>query len=181
MALNYPESVAVLKERVEIIGDALPHVTQVPRPADDPIGPSIFRMRLEDADISGLSLPGLYVGRSVLTRVSFKASELRLSAFNWNGLHDCNFSAADLERADLRSSRFVRCSFDGAILEGADLRGSSFERCSFVAARFQGTLLQKRGLLGWLGVDRGQEGLPLSAEQRAVVHWAADAPEAPGG
>jgi uncharacterized protein YjbI with pentapeptide repeats len=181
VAFSYPESVAVLKERVEIIGDALAQVTQVPRPEDDPIGPSIFRMGLEDADISGLCLPGLYVARSVLTRVTFKGTELRLSAFNWNGLHDCDFSATDLRHADLRSSRFVRCTFDGAVLESADLRGSAFERCSFVGARFHGALLQKGGVLSRLGVSRRQEALPLSAEQRAVVHWAADAPEAPGG
>jgi uncharacterized protein YjbI with pentapeptide repeats len=181
MALTYHESVAVLKDRVEIIGDALPQVTRVPRPGDDTIGPSIFRMGIEDADISGLCLPGLYVGRSILTRVTFRATELRLSAFNWSGLHDCDFSSSDLRQADLRSSRFIRCSFDGADLEGADLRGSSFDHCSFVGARFQSALLQRGRALSWLGIGRRQESLSLSPEQRALVDWRADAPEAPGG
>src|SRR5262245_51463296 len=114
MPLTYADSVAVLKDRVGIIGDALPLVTQVQRPGDDPIGPSLFRIGVADADISDLCLSGLYVGRSILTRVSFKGTELRLSAFNWSGLEECDFSGANLQQADLRSSRFVRCSFEAA-------------------------------------------------------------------
>ncbi len=43
----YRDSVAVLKDRVEIIGDALPEVTRNPRHDDEVLGPSIFRMLLE--------------------------------------------------------------------------------------------------------------------------------------
>ncbi len=181
MAMTYTDSVNVLKERVDIIGDALPEVTRVPRPDDDPIGPRIFRMRLDDVDLSGLCLPGLYVSRSELTRIRFAGTELRLAVFNWNDILDCDFSGADLSGAELRCARFVRCRFDAALLKDADLRGSVFEGCSFKDSLFDGTLLQRGGPLRWLGIERGQESLPLSTRQRAAVRWTHDAPEAPGG
>jgi hypothetical protein len=181
MTRTYTDSVTVLKERVGIIGDALPEVTRVPRPADDPFGPSIFRTRVDDADLSGLCLPGLYVSRSELARVLFTGSELRLSAFNWNNILDCDFTGADFRQAELRCSRFVRCRFTGALLQEADLRGSTFHACSFTGAQLDGAALQRGGPLRWLGLARRQESLPLSTRQRAVVRWVDDAPEAPGG
>jgi uncharacterized protein YjbI with pentapeptide repeats len=181
MALTYADSVAVLKERGDIIGTALSEVTRVPRPDDDPFGPSIFRAGLEHADLSGLCLPGLYVSRSQLAGVRFSGTELRLSAFNWNDILDCDFTEADFRQAELRCSRFVRCRFDEALLQEADLRGSSFQGCSFTGARFEGAMLQRGGPLSWLGIGRRQEALPLSTQQRAGVRWSRDAPEAPGG
>ena len=181
MKRTYTDSVTVLKERVGTIGDALPEVTRVPRPEDDPFGPSIFRMGVDEADLSGLCLPGLYVSRSELSRVRFTGSELRLSAFSWSTILDCEFTGADFRQAELRCSRFVRCRFTGALLQGADLRGSTFEACSFMDAQLDGAALQRGGPLRWLGIGRRQESLPLSTHQRAVVRWVADAPEAPGG
>jgi uncharacterized protein YjbI with pentapeptide repeats len=181
MALTYADSVTVLRERVDIIGTALPEVTRVPRPDDDPCGPSIFRMGLEDADLSGLCLPGLYVSRSQLERVRFAGTELRLAAFNWDDILDCDFTGADLRQAELRCSRFVRCRFDEALLQDADLRGSEFQVCSFAGSRFERTVMQRGGPLSWLGIGRRQEALPLSTQQRAGVRWSYDAPEAPGG
>ena len=179
--MNYTDSVTVLKERVEVIGDALSEITRVPRPDDDPFGPGIFRMRVDDVDLSGLCLPGLYVSRSELSRVRFTGTELRLSAFNWSDLIDCDFREADFTDAELRCSRFVRCQFTGTRLQRADLRASTFEGCSFADARLDGTLLQRGGPLRWLGIARRQESLPLSTHQRDVARWVSDAPEAPGG
>jgi uncharacterized protein YjbI with pentapeptide repeats len=181
MALTYADSVTVLKGRVAIIGDALPEVVRVPRPDDDPVGPSIFRLRLEDVDLGGLCLPGLYVSRSELSRVSFVGAELRLAAFNWNDLLGCDFGGSDLRQADLRSSRFVRCRFDGAALEAADLRASTFEACSFVGARVEAALLQRGGLMSFLGLGRRGQRLPFSRQQRSAARWMAEAPAAPGG
>lgn len=181
MALTYAESVTILKERADVVGIALPEVTRVPRPDDDPFGPSIFRMGLVDVDLSGLSLPGLYVSRSQLERVRFVEAELRLAAFNWDDILDCDFTGADLRKAELRCSRFLRCRFDGVLFQEADLRGSEFESCTFAGSRFDGALLQRGGPLGWLGIGRRQEVLPLSAQQRGAARWSDDAPEAPGG
>lgn len=178
---SYRDSVALLKERVEISGDALPEVVRVPRPDDDPVGPSLFRMRLDGAELTGLCLRGLYVSRSELKRVSFAGSELQLAAFNWSDLIECDFSGVDLRQADLRSSVFSRCRFDGATLDGADMRGTRFDSCSFTGATLAQAKLQRGGTLAWLGVGRAQEALPLSPEQRATILWVRDAPEAPGG
>jgi hypothetical protein len=178
---TYTGSVAVLKERVGAIGDPLREVTRVPRPEDDPFGPSIFRMGVDEADLGGLCLPGLYVSRSELSRVRFTGTDLRLSGFNWSNMVDCDFTGADFRQAELRCSRFVRCRFTGALLQGADLRGSSFEACCFRDAQLDGAVLQRGGPLRWLGIGRRQESLPLSTSQRAAVRWVDDAPEAPGG
>ena len=179
--LSYSDSIALLKERVEIIGDALPEVVRVPRPDDDPFGPSLFRMGLEGAELAGLCLRGLYVSRSELKRVSFAGSDLQLAAFNWSDLIDCDFSGVDLRQADMRSSAFSRCRFDRAALDGADLRGTRFDSCSFAGATLAQAKLQRGGALAWLGIGRAQEALPLSDEQRATILWLSDAPEAPGG
>ena len=178
---TYIDSVRLLRERIEIVGDALREVSRVPRPDDDPVGPGIFRLRVEDADISALTLPGLSVSRSELSRVRFCDTELRLSAFHWADLVDCDFARSDLRQADLRNCRFVGCRFDGAVFDGADLRGSTFRGCTFTDARFEGALLQRGGPLSWLGFGRNQDSLPISLEQRSGIRWTSDAPEAPGG
>ena len=69
MRLSYDASFAILKERVEIIGDAQPAVDRPPRHDDDNLGPSIFRLMLQDVSLSDLTIPGLYIGRSELTVV----------------------------------------------------------------------------------------------------------------
>src|SRR5688500_12362861 len=107
---TYEDSVLLLKERAGAMGDALPLVQRVPRPDDDPIGPSFFGPRWEVVVLAVLSLPGLYVSRSQLARISFRSSDLRLAAFNWSDVLDCDFHGADLSGAALRSSRFTRCT-----------------------------------------------------------------------
>jgi len=182
MRPSYPESVAVLKERVEIIGDALSEVTRNPCHDDEVLGPSIFRMLLEDFSLEGLTLLGLYVGRSELRRVSFRDSDLSLSTFNWSDFEQCSFEGADLSRADLRACNFMRCRFDMAILNSADLRGSSFEHCTFERAQFLGTQLFRRSrMFGFVKVGDDQEALPLSTEQRRAASWSGDTPEPGGG
>jgi hypothetical protein len=184
---SYTDSVAVLKERVGIIGDALPVVDRVPRHDDEVLGPSIFRTRVEDVSLNGLTLTGLYVGRSLLERISFSESELRLAAFNWSGISDCTFEGADLTGADLRACSFVRCSFRRANLAEADLRCSTFDGCRFDEASLEGTRLYRwPGLLGVvprpISVPRtGFSADPrLTRVQREQVRWCRDAP-VPGG
>jgi hypothetical protein len=167
---TYVESVAVLKERIAIDGNALPVVERVPRYDDAVLGPSIFRSGVEGVALDGLTLPGLYIARSELNSVSFRGADLHLSAFNWNDVIACDFAGSDLSGADLRGCEFVECNFTGAVLSRADLRCSTFERCTFVDAVFEGTLL-----------GRDQEGLPISALQRGQAQWCKDSPEPEGG
>jgi BTB/POZ domain-containing protein KCTD9 len=179
---SYTDSVAVLKERVAILGDALLLVDRCPRHDDGVVGPSIFRMLVEDVSLAGLTLPGLYVGRAELRGVVFRDADLHLSAFNWSDIVECDFTGADLSDADLRACGFVRCSFRGANLAGADLRASSFEGCSFEGANAVGARLHRRSkAFGFIPTGADQQSLPLTAEQRSVVQWCRDAPEPGGG
>ena len=179
---QYADSIAILKERLDVIGDALPDVTERPRHDDEILGPTIFRMRAADVSLASLTLTGLYVGRSELRRVSFQDTELRLAVFNWSDIVECDFRRADLSDADFRACRFVRCDFGDATLVRTDLRGSTFEDCSFDGANFTGAQLYRRpGLLGVIKLGFDQRSLPLSAEQRRVAEWCAEAPEPAGG
>jgi uncharacterized protein YjbI with pentapeptide repeats len=182
MRASYRESVAVLAERVEIMGGPLPSVTRPPRHDDEALGPSVFRLSLQGVSLEDLTLRGLYVGRSELKAVSFRNSDLQLSAFNWSDVVDSDFTAADLSGADLRSCRFVRCTFRGANLSTADLRASSFEACVFDDAVMRGARLYRRPrILGLIKAGPDQTGLSLSDEQRRQVEWCVDAPEPGGG
>jgi hypothetical protein len=185
---SYRDSVGILNDRVGIFGDVLPVVDRVPRHDDEVLGPSIFRTLVEDVSLDGLSLPGLYVARSNVRRVSFTGSELRFAAFNWNGISDCNFEGADLAGADLRACVFERCLFRGANLAKADLRCSNFKGCRFDDANLEGALLYRpAGLLGLLPrvvmvpVLGFQADPRLTPAQRDQVRWCRDAPKPGGG
>jgi Pentapeptide repeats (8 copies) len=182
MRASYRESVAVLSERVEIIGGPLPSVTRPPRHDDEEPGPSLFRLLVQGVSLEDLTLPGLYVGRSELKALSFRNSDLHLSAFNWSDVVECDFTAADLSGADLRGCLFVRCTFRGANLSRADLRASSFEACVFDGAVMRDARLYRRPrILGLIKAGPDQTGLPLSDEQRRQVEWCVDEPEPGGG
>lgn len=179
---SYDDSFAHLRSQIEIIGDPRPAVDRPPRHDDDNPGPSIFRSWVEDASLGDLTLPGLYVGRSDVKRVSFRGSDLHFSCFNWSDIIECDFGWTDLSRSDLRATRFARCDFSNANLSGADLRGSRFESCIFEGASMRGAILYgRRKLLGLLAIGSDQRALPLSPAQRLEVHWSAEAPQPGGG
>jgi hypothetical protein len=179
---SYEDSFKELSERVEIIGDPRPTVDRPPRHDDDHPGPSLFRTRLEDISLADLRLPGLYVGRSELRRVSFRGSDLHFSAINWNDVVECDFRGTDFSGADLRATRFARCNFSKADLSGADLRGAEFDSCTFEGAKMRGAILHGRPkFLGFIATGFDQSSLPLSPAQRADVVWSTDTPEPGGG
>jgi len=171
MRRSYQESFAALAESVEIVGEPRPVVSRPPRADDLEFGPSIFRTLVEGVDLSELTLPGLYVGRSELRGVFFAGSDLRLSTFNWSDISACSFYRCDLSGADLRGCSFEKCSFTQADLSQTDLRHSNFKDCDFTGARLQAALLlpYQRPLL------------LLSAEQDAVVAWSDESAEPSGG
>ena len=182
MRAKYDASFAVLKERVDIIGDPRPYVTTPPRHDDDAPGPSIFRLRVEGVALTGLTLRGLYVGRSELRDVSFRDSDLQCVAFNWSDFVGCDFSSADLTGADLRACRFTRCHFRASDFTAADLRLSTFDGCAFESAIMVGTRLYRRPrILGFVKVGPDQTSVPLTTEQRKQAEWTSDAPEPGGG
>ncbi len=156
--------------------DGRPFVpTAMPNYDDEDLSFSIFRSGADDADLSNLSLPRTYIGRSGFRRVSFANTDLSESRMCWNDFEGCDFSGADLSGCDLRASGFNGCKFAGAVLRGADLRRSSFEDCDFTGAELAGAVAQDADFQGCVQDY-------LSHEQQAVMVWSEDeGPEPPGG
>jgi len=149
-----------------------PMPDHLPRFDDAVPGVTFFRVMLEIADLSGLTLPRTFFGRSEINAINFADTDLSQSNLCWNDFLEVDFSGASLAAADLRSSQFLRCRFDGTDLRGADLRRSSFDHCSFGDARLDGAVAA-RGQASGLGLDR---------RQAAVVDWRSDeGPEPDGG
>jgi BTB/POZ domain-containing protein KCTD9 len=136
---------------------------RLPRHDDKtPLGFSVFRALLDDTvDLSDLSLPRTFFGRSEINRVSFRNTDLHESNLCWNDFLGTDFTDADLARSDMRSSIFQRVFFVNANLDGADLRGSSFIDCNFEGATMRGAALARDQC----------PGMHLSEVQRLAVDW----------
>lgn len=162
--LTYDASCQRLLTLGLIDGDAVPTLpARMPRYDDEePLGVNFFRMVVERADLSGLTLPRTFVGRSELNAVSFENADLSESNLCWNDFIDVSFTRADLSRADMRASNWTRVSFKDADLSGADLRRSVFDACDFTGAQMQGAVL----------ADTLELSSVLSAEQLAAIAWA---------
>jgi len=159
--LSYPESYRRAKNTFELFGNPKPEISARPRHDDDDPGPSILRYRLVDCDLSHLTLYGLFIGRSELRKVTFRDTDMHLSTFCWNDFVECDFTEANLQGSDLRSSIFTSCIFRNTNLEGCDLRHSTFEKCVFQESKMSGAIL-----------THGQRPtLKLSRDQRKGVRW----------
>jgi pentapeptide repeat protein len=173
--LSYELSCSRLREMGLLAhDDHAPIPKRVPRYDDDgPLGVSIFRMRLTDVlDLSDLSLPRTFFGRSEINQVSFRNCDLHESSLCWNDFLAVDFTGADLSYSDMRSSIFKGVRFAASNLEGADLRRSSFVDCVFEDAAMKGVALTR------------QQGatMPLSRPQRNEIDWRdEDGPEPGGG
>jgi BTB/POZ domain-containing protein KCTD9 len=157
--------------------DGRPFVpARMPRPHDEaPLGFSYFRSGLEDADLSSVTLPRTFFGRSELERVNFRNTDLSQSWMCWNDFIDCDFTRADLSRCKM-ASVFTRCQFIGADLSRADLRRGSFEGCDFTGANMKGAKGDE--IYG----DEFELIPRLSEKQRKSMKWSEDpGPEPDGG
>jgi BTB/POZ domain-containing protein KCTD9 len=97
--LNYDLSCARLRELGLLAHDNHPPMPERLPQYDDsePLGFSIFRTLLDDAlDLSDLTLPRTFFGRSQIDRVSFRNSDLHESNLCWNDFNGTDFSGADL-------------------------------------------------------------------------------------
>lgn len=145
------------------------------RPAyddEDPLGISFFRTLVgEGDDLSNLTLPRTFFGKSEVSKVSFRNTDFSESTLCWNDFIEVDFSGASLPHSDLRAALFDRCDFSGTDLRGADLRISTFADCVFEGARMDRAILTR------------QQGasLPLSDDQRSTIAWTDDDGPAPGG
>ena len=140
---------------------------------DEPLGFNVFRTLLSEAlDLSDLSLPRTFFGRSEINRVSFRNTDLHESNLCWNDFLETDFTGADLARSDMRSSLFKRVMFVNTNLDGADLRRSSLVDCDFEGATMKGVALTR---------EQGST-IHLSETQRHDIDWRVDiGPEPDGG
>jgi hypothetical protein len=172
--LSYDESCRRL-QALGLLDDGEPPrmPDRMPRHDDaEPSGVSFFRTLVSEADLSNLTLPRTYFGRSKIERVSFQNADLTESNLSWNDLLHVDFSAAALIRSDLRRSLFDRVKFTGADMRGADLRGSSFKHCIFDHAIMDGAILARAQV----------SQISMSGVQKAAVDWRNnDGPEPGGG
>lgn len=107
-------------------------------------GIDLFRTRVEEEDYAGLTLPHLYVCRTLIRKCSFRDSDVSQSLLVWSDFENVTFVEADLHDGDLRNSIFDGCQFDGANLEGCDVRGSTFRGCTFFGARTMGMVITQK-------------------------------------
>jgi uncharacterized protein YjbI with pentapeptide repeats len=93
--------------------------TRRPQVDDDALGLQFFRTLVADVDLSKLTMPGTFFGRSEIARCSFRDSDLRMSTMCWNDFVQVDFSDACLADCDLRGSTFEGCRFANANLTRA--------------------------------------------------------------
>ncbi len=130
-----------------------------------------FKWDREEHHLQNLTLPRTFFGRSEISRISFKNTDLSESTLCWNDFIEVDFTDVDLSQSDLRASLFTRTIFVGANLRNADLRRSTFKECGFARADLQGSKLTR---------EQGQA-LPLSVAQKQVIDWQESTGDEPAG
>jgi uncharacterized protein YjbI with pentapeptide repeats len=175
--LPYSESIRRIRELgLGFLGpdEEPPMPDHVPQPEDEaPLGLSFFRTSVgEGADISNLSIPRTFIGRSEISNASFRNTDLSESNLRWNDFIEVDFTRATLARADLRASIYTHVNFTRTDLRGADMRCADFEECIFDGAIMDGAVLTRK---------QGSR-LTLSSVQKAAIDWRdEDGPEPSGG
>ncbi|WP_010034939.1 pentapeptide repeat-containing protein [Gemmata obscuriglobus] len=135
------------------IGVGRPFGLAPSRPEDD--------VEATEHSLANLSLPRTFFGKSEISSISFRNTNLSESTLCWNDFIEVDFTEADLSGADLRASLFRRVAFVRANLQNTDLRRSNFKECDFTAADMAGArLTRKQG-----------EGIYLSDKQQKVIDW----------
>jgi uncharacterized protein YjbI with pentapeptide repeats len=169
---NYEDSVRRLQKDYLEPGDIPPMPKHMPRFDDEDLGVSFFRTFVgEHVDLSNLTLPRTFFGRSEINDALFRNTDLTESCLCWNDFVDVDFSDALLGRSDLRASNFTRVKFIRTDLRYADLRRSSFKDCTFAGALLDGAIL----------THAQATQLQLTGTQRAEIAFTKDNGPQPGG
>ncbi len=138
---------------------------------EEPLGVNFFRTGVSECDLSNLTLPRTFFGRSEIGPASFRNTDLSESTLCWNDFNEVDFTDCDLQGSDLRASVFRGVQFVRADLRGADLRHSSFEACDFTGAAMARTKL----------TQQQEESVGLSDDQCREIGWQESEGEAPPG
>src|SRR5262245_46117521 len=107
--LGYVDSLRRLRELGMLGSEERPRIPDhIPQPEDDePLGLSFFRTFVgEGADLSNLTIPRTFFGRSEISNASFRNTDLSESNLRWNDFLDVDFADATLRGADLRASTY---------------------------------------------------------------------------
>ncbi len=171
--LSYEDSCRRLQPHYLAPGYIPPIPDHVPLGDTEPLGVTFFRTFVgEGSDLSNLTLPRTFFGRSEINDASFQNTDLEESNLCWNDFINVDFTDAVLAGSDLRASLFSHVKFLGTDLRRADMRRSSFEDCLFDGALMDGAILS---------YDQRSQ-LDLSDEQSARIEWTTDdGPEPCGG
>ena len=124
-----------------------------------------------DHALANLTLPRTFIGRSEISFISFRNTDLSESTLCWNDFIEVDFTDADLSGSDLRSSIFRQVGFLRTNLRNADLRRSTFEACDFTDAEMVGAKLTH---------EQGNQ-MELSERQRREIDWQDEDGEEPSG
>jgi BTB/POZ domain-containing protein KCTD9 len=170
--ISYEDSCRRLQPGYLETGAIPPLLNRLPQPEEEKLGVSFFRTFVgEGEDLSNLTLPRTFFGRSEINDALFKNTDLTESNLRWNDFIDVDFTGAVLAGSDLRASSFTRVKFIASDLRNADMRRSTFEQCDFTNALMAGAIL-----------TRAQgEHLKLSFKQRAEIAWTSSDGEEPSG
>ena len=173
--LGYEDSIRRLQDLGYLGSDEQPPIPDhLPQPEDEePLGLNFFRTFVgDDADLSNLTIPRTFFGRSEINNVSLRNADLTESNLRWNDFIDVDFTDATLARADLRASIFTRVNFTRTDLRAADMRRGNYEECIFDGALMDNAILVRRQELQ----------ISLTNAQKAVIDWREDdGPEPSGG
>ena len=171
--LSYEDSCRRLQQSYIDASVIPPMLDHLPQSDDEVLGVSFFRTFVgEGDDLSNLTLPRTFFGRSEINNALFQNTDFTESNLCWNDFTDVNFTNAILACSDLRASVFTNVKFVSSDLTKADMRLSSFESCDFTNAHMAGAVLTR---------TQGAQ-LALSDKQHAEIAWATeDGPEPSGG
>lgn len=171
--LNYEDSCRRLQPNYLEVDNIPPMPERMPQYDDpEPLGVNFFRTSIGDGDdLSNLTLPRTFFGKSEVNDASFQNTDLTESNLCWNDFTDVDFTDAILARSDLRALLFNRVKFVRTDLRGADMRQSAFEDCDFDSALLTGAILT---------TEQGTQ-LNLSEEQRGQIAWTDEEGPEPGG
>ncbi len=168
MRLSYEKSCERLK--LYLGGKIPPLPSGRPQYDDEVLGVSFFRTRVE-GDLSNLTIPRTFFGRTEVVEATFRGSDLTESTLCWNDFIAVDFTDAILAQCDFRASIYDRVTFVNADLRHADLRLASYTDCIFTKALMRGAIL-----------TRAQKAvLALSKAQIAEIAWTDEDGDEPGG
>jgi len=173
MRKTFEETIKTLRGAGLIYDDQSPRIPEaMPKYDDeDPCGFSVFRMGVEEIDLSNLEMPRTFFNKSEITGCNFSNTNLQESNLTWNDFIETNFSSSDLSSSDLRASIYEKVDFSNSNLSNADLRRSDFNNCNFNSANLTGAKISKAAVAV----------LTLSPDQKKSIDWQETDGDEPSG